>query len=142
MQILAIERYVKDEYAKEYERYYKLNNPNIKKLYRAGLISAFWSRGDKPGMVLMLDVESKDVAKEILSGFELVKNKIINYSLLPLEPYQLEIFAPDVAKKDERIFTLVYISAEVGEFETKSILSDKEHYQKRNNKIGITGVML
>jgi hypothetical protein len=139
-QILAIERFTDKKYEAEAQKYLKINAPFIQKNFENGIISAFWSRGDRPGTVLMMDVTSKEVAKEVLSTFSLVKKKIITYSLLPLEPYQVQEFLPEA--KEEKNFLLIYASAEVGLEETKSILEQKEMLQKRNNQIGITGVLL
>ena len=142
MQILAIERYKDKKYENESDKYTQINNTQIQKYYKDGIISAYWSRGDKPGTVLMFEIKSVEAAKELIATFPLVQEKVITYSFLPLEPYMAKNFAPDIFVEEEKNFVLVYVSAEVGYEETKSILSQREKLQKRNNKIEITGVLL
>lgn len=139
MQILAIERLTSPDYEKKYKKYEQLNAQDIQKYNEEGVITAYWSRGDRLGNVLMLEVDSKYAAKELLELFTLVKQKVTTFALLPLEPYQVEALLPEKEKKN---FVLVFASATVGEEATKSILKDREHLQKRNNQLGITGILL
>jgi len=138
MQVLAIERFIDEKAAHNAQTLMKQNEPHIMQLYEEGIIQAYWSRGDRPGTVLLIESDSVESVKKILHAFPLVKQKIVTYNIVPLEPYQIE----QLLAEDEEILTLVYVSEESYPM-NQNVLNDiLEHSRKHNTKVNISGVLL
>jgi muconolactone delta-isomerase len=56
-------------------------------LQQSGQIRELYFRSDKSSAVLILECDSADQAKEILSTLPLVRNGIIEFDVIPLVPY-------------------------------------------------------
>jgi hypothetical protein len=135
MQIIAIERFTKEEYQKDSENYLKENQYLIQKFYQDGKVRSVWSRDDKAGTVLMIEADSMDNAKKLLLELPLVQKKITTFSFLPLKPYHLEPI------KNE-YFTLVYVSAEATPLKQEDIYEILKKSRQNNAKLDITGILL
>ena len=56
-------------------------------LYKAGIIREIHFREDQQTAVLIMECESVDFAKSILSQLPLVQNNLITFDIIPLKPY-------------------------------------------------------
>lgn len=139
MQVLAIERFTKESYLDEAKKYLQEHKDDIAKLHYDGWISAFWSRKDKPGNLVLMDVESISEAKKLLSDLPLVKQKILTYGVIPLEQYQLQELLPEL---DKKYTVLVYASAESMQMTPDKLQEILKVSREKNAKIGITGILL
>lgn len=135
MKILAIERF--KETQKNAQELLKQNNETIQTLYKQGVISRYWSRSDQPGFIFLLDVDSLEHAKKILSYMPLVQQKLTGYNIIPLEDSSFE-----KPTSEKEIFTLVYVSdatIAVNDAVLKEILDVS---RANNAKLSITGMLL
>jgi muconolactone delta-isomerase len=139
MQVLAIERFTKESYLDEAIKHLEEHKNDIAKLHYDGWISALWSRKDKPGNLVLMDVDSISEAKKLLSELPLVKQKILTYGVIPLEQYQLQELLPEL---DKQYTVLVYASAESTQMTPDKLQEILKVSRERNAKIGITGVLL
>src|SRR5690348_18512268 len=55
-------------------------------LYLKEKIRTFYFRKDRPGVVFILEAENLDEAKEILSTLPLVKERLLDFDLIPIGP--------------------------------------------------------
>lgn len=138
MQVLAIERFTDPKYRDKAQDYFKKNEKYIMELYHKGIIRAFWSRGDQPGTVLMLEGISLDTLKKTLKSMPLVEKGILTYSLLPLEPYQSGMMLND----EQEVLTIVYASEAIEAFDKTALHELLSVARKKNEKLDITGILL
>ncbi len=87
MQILALEKENPDVKSEDFAPYLKEEALHVHRLQQEGVLRQIWFRGDLKTAVLLLECESIEKAKDILSALPLVKNQIINFELIPLVPY-------------------------------------------------------
>lgn len=139
MQVLAIERFTDKKYEVDAKRFLEQNHPLIVELYEEGIVRTYWSRGDKPGTVLMLEVDSAEHAKQLLKALPLVQQKVLTYSVLPLEPYQVQELMPETAQE---FVTLIYVSAEKYAMSDEALQDILSKSRTNNAKHGITGMLL
>lgn len=139
MQVLAVERFTKESHLDEAKKYLEEHKKDIAKLNYDGWISAFWSRKDKPGNLILMDVESISEAKELLSSLPLVQQKILTYGVIALEPYQLQELLPDINLK---YTVLVYASAEKTAMTPDKLKEIVKVSRQRNTAVDITGILL
>ncbi|MDT0596046.1 BLUF domain-containing protein [Glaciecola petra] len=137
MQVLAIARFTDEAKPNEYEKYLSLNHSSIVKLHNKGIIRAFWSRGDQPGTVLMLEVASVKVAYAALEALPLVEKNILQFKAFPLEPYQVS----DLLPENDNIL-LVYVSAATDEMTDTSLDEILTISRRNNQKLGVSGMLL
>jgi len=57
------------------------------KLYQKNILREIYFHSDKNNAVLILECDSIGEANNILSDLPLVKNKLIEFELIPLKPY-------------------------------------------------------
>ncbi len=138
MQILAIERFTDDRYAKNAKAYLRKNDRYILECHKRGIIQAYWSRGDRAGTVLMLEVDSLESVKKVLKSMPLVKKGIVTYNLVPLEPYQ----AQQMLQEEDELLTIVYVSEETSVTDKEALNKLLEKSRIRNEKLDITGILL
>ncbi len=138
LQILAIESFSDEKYAKNAQALMKKNEPFILKLHEKGFIRAFWSRGDKMGVVLLLQTDSIAAAKKVLGSLPLVKKRVTTYNLLPLLPYQVEELLPE----EKEFLTLVYVSQAEHPMDRDALNEILQKSRINNKKLDITGVLL
>ena len=55
-------------------------------LYLKDVIRAFYFRKDRPGVVFIMECETVPEAKEILSTLPMVKEKLLDFDLIPIGP--------------------------------------------------------
>lgn len=137
MQVLAIARFKEEEDKTKITEYLEQNHAEIVKLYSTGIVRAFWSRGDRPGTVLMLEVDSIEHAKKLLGELPLVKEHILNFSIFPLEPYQVK----DLVPEQEEVI-MVYVSAATEKMNDSSLEDILASSRKNNPDDNITGILL
>lgn len=72
------------------------------KLYKEGFIREMYFRADKPEVVLILEAENVEMAKEKLSKLPLVMNGLMTFELIPLKPYHgfERLFGNHIKKPD------------------------------------------
>jgi muconolactone delta-isomerase len=65
-------------------------------LYQSGLIRELYFRADKNAAVLVLEADSPNAAQEVLASLPLVAKGLIQFELIPLQPYPgfARLFAP------------------------------------------------
>lgn len=61
----------------------------VRELYTQGIVRAVWSRGDKLGAVLLLEVDSLDEARAAVGTFPLMQRGMLDLEMLiPLRGYR------------------------------------------------------
>ncbi len=55
--------------------------------YEKGIFRELYMRGDRPGAVVILECQDTAEAKKIMSTLPLVKEKLIEFDFIPLEPF-------------------------------------------------------
>ena len=138
MQVLAIERFKKAEYEEQRDTYTEQNKGAVAELDKEGYISAFWARKDKPGNLILMDVNSLREAKELLAKLPLVQEDIVTYGVLALEPHQLEEFMPEL----NEYTVLVYASAQTNPMSSDELKKILAVSRERNQAVDITGILL
>lgn len=68
------------------QQYMPVEVPATLKLYLDGKMEQFWFRGDTPGVVFLMDVESVDDAKHVVGALPLAKAGILNFEYIPVGP--------------------------------------------------------
>lgn len=58
------------------------------KLYEQGICREFYTRLDKPGVVLILECASMEAAQEALGTLPFAQLHLIDFDLIPLAPYR------------------------------------------------------
>lgn len=56
-------------------------------LYGAGQIRAIYSRGDRPGMVALLEAEDAGAAQAAMNALPMAQAGLLRVEVVPLEPY-------------------------------------------------------
>ena len=56
-------------------------------MYKSGITRELYMRGDRPGAALILECNSIEEAKAHLAGLPLVKFNLIEFELIPLQPF-------------------------------------------------------
>lgn len=56
-------------------------------LYKDGFLREVYYKADRPEVVLILECDSVEKAKEKLSTLPLVQQNLISFELIPLKPY-------------------------------------------------------
>lgn len=87
MKILALEKELGNLPDEAYEPYLKDEALKAWDLYQKGIIRELYFRGDREEAVLILECSGIDEAREYLNGLPLVKNKLIEFDIIPLVPY-------------------------------------------------------
>ncbi len=87
MKILALEKEIGDLPEEAFTPYLKNEARIAWDLYQKGIIRELYFRGDREEAVLILECSGADEAREYLNGLPLVKNKLIDFEIIPLIPY-------------------------------------------------------
>jgi muconolactone delta-isomerase len=88
MKILAIEKNIpgveEDQFTSE-----RLKSEAVRalELYQAGVIRELYFRRDKSTAVLVLEADSLEKARTALQTLPLVRQKLIDFDVIPLRPY-------------------------------------------------------
>lgn len=87
MKILAIEKENEDINPNEFKKYAKDEAVIVWELYKLDKIREIYFREDENCAVIILECETVNEAKKILSRLPFVKNKLIHFDIIPLKPY-------------------------------------------------------
>jgi hypothetical protein len=103
MKILAIEKEFENTLPEAFLPYLEAEAWQVWKLHTEGVIREAYFRADLSSAVLMLEADSVDDAREILSSLPLVEAGLIYFEFVPLVPYPgyERLFKKDL-KTDQR----------------------------------------
>ena len=87
MKILALEQELPNALAEHYQKYAKSEARKVWALYQAGVIRESYFRADRNEAVLILECQTVDEAREVLSNLPFIQNKLITFELIPLKAY-------------------------------------------------------
>jgi muconolactone delta-isomerase len=87
MKILAIEKEVPGVKDADYTPHLKAEAARAWELHQQGIIRELYFRADEPSAILILECPTVEEAQGVLSTLPLVKNKLIDFELIPLAPY-------------------------------------------------------
>jgi len=86
MKILAIEKEVPGVKDEDYQPHLKTEAKTAWELYQSGIIRELYFSEDNSA-VLILECNSTYEAKEVLYSLPLVREKLIDFDIIPLHPY-------------------------------------------------------
>ena len=86
MQILAMSKTIENATLEKSKPHLLEEVKDTLNLYLRGVIRDFYFRGDRNGVVFMLDCNSMDEAQSELKSLKLVKEGVLEFNLIPLEP--------------------------------------------------------
>jgi muconolactone delta-isomerase len=98
MKILAIEQDVPDVADDRFtETLLKEEARRAWHLQQSGVFREMYFRADRDAAVLMLECDSVEEARTVLSTLPLVRERLINFEVIPLAPYPgfARLFGPD-----------------------------------------------
>ena len=87
MKILAIEKEYEGKTAKDFQPHLEAEARRVWELYIKGFIREIYFQADQKSVVLILECENLEEAKEKLSTLPLVQEDLIYFDFIPLAPY-------------------------------------------------------
>jgi muconolactone delta-isomerase len=87
MKILAIERELWRTVGADCEPYLVAEAARAWELYQDGVIRELYFRADRHEAVLVLECADVEQARQALDTLPLVQNRLIDFELIPLQPY-------------------------------------------------------
>ena len=87
MKILALEHELPSATAEGFQKYAKDEARNVWELYKAGVVREANFRADRSDAVLVLECQTVDEARDVLSTLPFIKNQLITFELIPLKAY-------------------------------------------------------
>jgi hypothetical protein len=87
LKILAIEHEVSETRDDQFAPLLREEAARAWELYRSGAVRELHFRADRSEAVLVLECASLDEAQEILDTLPLVRDRLIEFELIPLVPY-------------------------------------------------------
>jgi muconolactone delta-isomerase len=87
MKILAIEKDVEGITPEQFTPHLEAEAARVWELYQAGVIRELYFRQDKTDAVLILECANAGEAEEILHTLPLVRERLINFEIIPLTAY-------------------------------------------------------
>jgi len=87
MKILALEKDVPGVTAEQFPPHLQAEARRVWELYKAGIIREMYFRQEKTDAVLILECTDAAEAREILNSLPLVREKLIDFEIIPLVPY-------------------------------------------------------
>jgi hypothetical protein len=87
MKIIALEREIPGHGPEEFKPYLKDESYHLWQLCTSDVVREIYFRTDIHTAVIIMECDSMIEAKEIVAEFPLVKNKLIEFDLIPLKPY-------------------------------------------------------
>jgi hypothetical protein len=87
MKILALEKDVPGVTADQFPAHLQDEARRVWELYKAGIIREMYFRQEKTDAVLMLECADAAEAREVLNTLPLVREKLIDFEIIPLVPY-------------------------------------------------------
>lgn len=88
MQILAIDKFLPETTMEKVQPHLKEEMVVTWEHYKQGKIRQLYFRQDHPGVVLMMECDSLEEAKELIDELPLVKERLIEFELIPLGFFQ------------------------------------------------------
>ena len=87
MKILALERELPGITAEQFPPHLQAEARRVWELYKAGILREMYFRQEKTEAVLVLECDSVAEARAVLGTLPLVREKLIDFELIPLVPY-------------------------------------------------------
>ena len=87
MKIIAIEKEIKGKTPEDFEPFLREEAHHLWQLYNSDVVREVYFRTDDNTAVIIMECDSLFHAKEIIAEFPLVQNKLIEFELIPLKPY-------------------------------------------------------
>lgn len=88
MQIIVLPKTLAGASREDISKYASAEIRAVWKLYEQGICREFYTRLDKPGVVLILECASVEAAQEALSTLPFAQLPLIDFDLIPLGPYR------------------------------------------------------
>ncbi len=86
MQILAMSKTIENDTLEKARSHLLEEVKDTLNLYLKGVIRNFYYRGDRNGVVLLMECNSMGDAHSELGSLKLVKEGVLEFDLIPLEP--------------------------------------------------------
>ncbi len=87
MKIIALEHEAPNATAEQFQSYEVAEARQVWELVQAGVIRESYFRVDRSEAVLVLECQTVDEAREVLSTLPFVENQLITFELIPLKAY-------------------------------------------------------
>ncbi len=87
MKILAIEKEIPGTTSEHFAPHLKDEAVHVYDLYKNGIIREIYFQKNISSAVLIMECKDAKEAKTYLNEFPLVKNKLIDFDVIPLVPY-------------------------------------------------------
>ena len=87
MKILALEKEIPGVTADQFSPHLQAEARRVWELYKAGIIREMYFRQEKTDAVLVLECAGPADARDVLNSLPLVREKLIDFDLIPLVPY-------------------------------------------------------
>jgi hypothetical protein len=87
MRFIAIEKDIEGREEKDFLPFLKDEAKHVWALHQQNIIREIYFRDDKNNAVLILECENIAAAKSVIDTLPLVKNKLIEFDIIPLKPY-------------------------------------------------------
>ncbi len=87
MKILAMEKDVPGVTDDQFPPHLKAEGARAWELYQAGIIRELYFRQDQSAAVLVLECNDVEEARRALATLPLVREKLIDFEIIPLAPY-------------------------------------------------------
>jgi hypothetical protein len=87
MKILAFEKEILGVTAEQFPPHLQAEARRVWELYQVGIIREMYFRQEKTDAVLVLECASVAEVREVLSTLPLVREKLIDFEIIPLVPY-------------------------------------------------------
>jgi len=87
MKILALEHELPEATAEGFQQYARDEARKVWELVQAGMVRESYFRADRSEAVLVLECQTVDEARDVLSALPFVQNELIAFELIPLKAY-------------------------------------------------------
>ena len=87
MKILALEKDVPNVTAGQFPPHLQAEARRVWELYKSGIIREMYFRQEKTDAVLILECADAAEAREVLNTLPLIREKLIDFEIIPLVPY-------------------------------------------------------
>jgi len=87
MKILALEHELPNITSDQFQQHARAEAQKVWALYQAGVIRESYFRVERSEAVLVLECQTVEEAREVLSTLPFVENKLITFELIPLKAY-------------------------------------------------------
>jgi len=87
MKILALEQERPGVPAEAFAPHLRAEAARVYELQQNGVLREIWFRADRSSAVLVLECLTVEEAREVLRTLPLVKEKLIDFEIIPLKPY-------------------------------------------------------